>query len=354
MSTKPHITNIVLLARLDESINISSFSKLVNLVYLQNFTLKFGKNNNKKVPYYGIEGAIVATNYDGEARGIREVNNIKSWSSIDLQFHNKNINIKISKNKINLVGLLDVDIADSICSCILEHIKMTEENWSKVRLLSEETKCETIKWVKDNVFRKNIEYPLNIPENIDQHFANLLYFNMLDYDMVSDEYFDKRIKSILYSLNYPIYEKLPTIKSKHIKNSVFNYKLGNGTISLIDTVQKLLKTGLYHPGFHNALSRTKKAKAIIPVETIENMSEFSSNVNTPSFRDEMSPNTENEEEIEDDEDNDIDVDDEKINKYHTFTISQSSSITQNSPTSYTQAIKAYRRLCFDLDFQPML
>ncbi len=236
---------------------------------------------------------------------------------------------------------------------MLEHIKMTEENWSKVRELSKETQLETVNWVKENLYKKIIELPTEIPETVDIHFANLLYYNLRDYDMISDEYFSKRIKDILYNIQEPLYKNVPTIKSKMIKNSVLNYKLGD-RISLIETVQKLLNTGLYRSDFHNAISR--KAKANIPIEIIEKMTDIDdSNIYTPSTREEFSPNSTEPDEDDDYEDEEEDDDDdENKEKFHKFTISQSSSITQTSPTNYTQAIKAYRRLCHDLGFEALL
>ena len=351
MATKPQVTNIVLLGYLTEEIDICRFSKLVNLVYFDNFKIKYGNKNKIKngMPFLGLEGAIISSSYDNESRGVRLKSSIKAFSGVDLQCSGKNIYVKVSKCKLLLMGVLNMKMGDLAFGYLLEHIKMTEENWSKVRMLSKEKQLETINWVKDNLLGKGSFTEL--PDHVDKHFATLLYYNLHDHDMTSEEYFSKRIKDILYNIQKPIYTTLPAIKYKRISNSVLNYKLGQ-QISLIETMQKLLEIGCYKVGFHNAVSRNRKAKATIPIETIENLPDINEiNIITPSTREEFSPiSTETEDDIEDEDDDE----DENKKKVHTFSFSQSSSVTQYSPTNYMQAIKAYKKLCSDLGFESLI
>lgn len=345
MTTKAYVTNIVLLGHLTEDIDICRLSKLISLVYFDNL---FNKSNthNIKINYYGIEGIIVSSNYDNESRGIRKPNNIKSFASFDLQCSNKNVHIKLSKNKITLMGILDTEMVEKAIDYMLLHITMTEENWSKVRYLSNDVIKETILWIKNNYLNyKNKKLPVDFPNNIDSHLANLLYYNLPDYDMTTENYYDKRIEDILNNIKEPIYKNIPTVKKIEVVNRVLNYKLGKDKISLIDTVMKLKEKGNYITVFHNTVNR--KAKFMISVEYINELENYE---NTPIF--DFSPISE-QTNVTEDELQFMEEADEKKPKFHTFFISQSSSVTQYSPTSEFESIKAYRKFCVDLGYIPV-
>jgi hypothetical protein len=326
MTTEASIINIVLLVHLSEEIDISVLSTLINLVYLLN-----KPNNNDKIIYYGVEGAVISANYNNYSRGIRKVNKIKSFASFDLQCSNKNIHVKLSKNKISLMGVLNLEMGSLAINYILSHIKMTEENWSKIRILPLDIYNETILWIKNNYLNdKNKQLPIEFPNNIDKNFAEILYYNLFDYNMISENYYDKRIEEITKIIKTPIYNNIPTINKIEVANRVLNYKLGSKKISLIDTVMKLKEKGYYKTVFHNTIHR--KAKFMLPVKYINE-------------------NDENKQLIDEFEIYESTIDDK--NKYHSFIISQSSSVTQYSPTSELDSIKAYRIFCTDLGYTPV-
>jgi 2C-methyl-D-erythritol 2,4-cyclodiphosphate synthase len=101
-------STITMTATLTSSINIKSVFEILPIVHPRNpdgTKFMHPKNTREKIPYFGVENIIVCVKYINKIRGIRQnkkhMNNV---ISVDLQVYNKNINLKLAKNNLQLTG----------------------------------------------------------------------------------------------------------------------------------------------------------------------------------------------------------------------------------------------------------
>lgn len=308
----PRVTNMVISTTLSENINISAFVNLVALIPLnKEITMEKLKN---KIPYFGIDGAIISIRHDNSCRGLRGKNKIGAFADMDLQCMNKNIHIKISQNKFNAMGILSVEMAERAFDYTLKHIEMTERNWERIRKIPNEIKISTIRWVWEN--QQDLKNP---PEDIDPFMVTMISLQLHE-TPTKEIYFD-RMSKVLMNLT-PIYERRPVHSNIIIHNSVLVYNIG-GPVSLIETAQKLHAHKCYGVKFHNWES--KRVQVVLPIKPVDDIDNISFDENTPRS-DDSTPKIE----------------------AHKFIIRPSGAVTQMSPCSYEESYAACQKLCDDL------
>jgi hypothetical protein len=289
-----------------------------------------------KIPYFGVKNAIVCIKYKGVIRGIRQnkgqMNNVVS---IDLQCCNKNINIKLARQKMQLTGAsseaMGVEAFQAMCDIInnisieLAHISTIEPKIieSTVNFLSENTKHnEILNGIKPLVKSK-------LPKNVDEILLDFLYKYYTECNTHSS--FIDKIYRVL-SFNKLANSKISIVQSR-ISNSVYNYNLGK-EISLLNMTNHLYKKG-FNVSFHNWCNTHLNVS--IPVLNDKSFTPKSKSSTTSSIS-LTTINTEKTEDsdIEEEENNEKE---EKI-KVHRFIIYRGGSVKQTSPTKYEDAIIA--------------
>jgi hypothetical protein len=289
-------------------------------------------NTRNKIPYFGVENAVVCVKYKGKIRGIRQnkgqMNNV---ASIDLQTGNKNVNIKLAKTRVQLTGANSEGMGEKSFKIICSHINLIQSHLHHIRCLSEELRQKTIAWVIQRSFveKNENEYDLkhidmNDIQNeseIDTIFATFLWNFCDDFDE-APEYSEKlsRIIEICYNTELNICDGYVDITDCNVSNSVYNYNIGK-EVSLIGLTRHLSAKG-FSVSFHNWNSTQLK-------------------VSMPIFNDEISEN---------DSDEGTDSTGRTIAtsgtngsnkiKAHRFTVHRKLSIKQTSPTCNAQAMEA--------------
>lgn len=283
------------------------------------------KNIRSKIPFFGIENAIVSAKYKGISKGIRSgqshmMNNVVS---LDLSCMGKNINLKLAKTKIQLTGATSYEMGKHAFEVLCEHVNMIQNNLSYVRSVSNETRKMTEEWVLENVKSSvtlnrlpyiNLD-SIESENSIDKKYAAFLWQYTDDFDSF-DEY-SKKIEWIISKINTDeqIISEQVNIDNINISNSVYNFSLGE-EVSLIQLTKHLIKKG-FSVEFHNW--NASHLKVSIPV--VENGVNVMSNTN-------------------------------KL-KAHRFSVHRNGSVKYTSPTMYEKAMES-RQLFLDalVDYTP--
>jgi hypothetical protein len=348
-------STITMTAGLTSNVNIQLAFELLSVLYPKNSdgtNFIHPKNTRNKIPFFGIENAIVCVKYKGKIRGIRQnegqMNNVVS---IDLQTYSKNVNIKLAKSKVQLTGASSDTMGKRSFEILCEHINMIQEKLTHIRFLNEELRQTTIKWVIEQTNQetlKSIDMGLiSSTEHIDKIFAAFLWQFVDDFGGMSDDeakyyYYEKfkRLIEIIYNVNENVSEGFLSITECNISNSVYNYRIGHDIenpfqgyeytpgdeISLINLTKHLYRKG-FSVSFHNWNSTHLKVS--IPIiddeasETSEESMETSATKNGNKI------------------------------KAHRFTVHRKLSIKQTSPTNHQQAAEAREMFLSGLaDFTP--
>ncbi len=293
-------STITMTASLSSSININiAFEILSVLIPYNPDGTKFihPENTRNKIPYFGVEKAIVCVKYKGKIRGIRQnVGQMNNVVSVDLQVCNKNINLKLARNRVQLTGATSEEMGKSSFEILCSHINMIQNHLDYIRELNANIRNYTMKWIIDNVNMNNdntinkisydyIQSESEKDEMLDFKFASFLYQYTTEYEKFSD-YYNKfsRVLEICFSKENIILEDTTVyvINSK-ISNSVYNYSLNleEKDISLLGLSKFLYQRGFsvdYHPLISTHL------KIVIPLdENNDNDSfEFSEDNNSSS------------------------------------------------------------------------
>jgi hypothetical protein len=300
-----------------------------------------------KIPYFGIKNAIVCIKYKGSIRGIRQnkgqMNNVVS---IDLQCCNKNINIKLARQKMQLTGAssetMGIDSFHIMCDIInnisveLSYISTIDSKTieSTIKFLIENTKHdEIINGIKPFVKSK-------IPKNVDETLLDFL--NKYYTECNTHSGFVDKIYRVL-SFKKIADSKISVVQSR-ISNSVYNYNLGK-EISLLNMTNHLYKKG-FNVSFHNWCNTHLNVS--IPV------------LNDKSFTPKSKSSTTSLATINTEKTEDSDVEEEENNekeekiKVHRFIIYRGGSVKQTSPTKYEDAIASKNSLMKALeDFEDL-
>jgi hypothetical protein len=110
-----------------------------------------------KIPYFGVKNAIVCVKYKGAIRGIRQnkgqMNNV---ISIDLQCCNKNINIKLARQKMQLTGASSEAMGNEAFQAMCDIINNISIELSYFSTLDEEIIKNTVAFLLENT--QNLQY----------------------------------------------------------------------------------------------------------------------------------------------------------------------------------------------------
>jgi hypothetical protein len=294
-----------------------------------------------KIPYFGIKNAIVCVKYKGAIRGIRQnkgqMNNV---ISIDLQCCNKNINIKLARQKMQLTGASSEAMGNEAFDAMCEIVNNLSVQLSYFSTLSEKVTQNTMKFLfehTNNTQLLNTLKPLGkvkIPDNVDEHLLNFL--NAYYDDCTSHSGFVDKIYRVM---NFKkIADSKISVTHSRISNSVYNYSLGK-EISLLSMTNHLYKKG-FNVSFHNWCNTHLNVS--IPVLndksfTPKSKSSTTSTISLSTIHTEHSEEDECNEVVNEEDDNEVVEKEEKI-KVHRFIIYRGGSIKQTSPTKYEDAI----------------
>ena len=337
-------STITMVSRISTVVNIELAYHFLSVMHPRNTDgsrFIHPKSTRDKIPFFGVNGAIVCLKYKGKIRGIRQnesqMNNVVS---VDLQIHNKNVNIKLAKTNLQLTGASSEQMGNDAFSYICGHINMVQTHLNYAKSLNKETLEGTFNWLcetlspsglktppgtpKNAVLKPDIELLNKAPSLIDKNFALFLWQYIDDFDNIED--FISKITSVMNVIRTPeqklVTEEVRVLESR-ISNSVFNYAIKRRA-SLIALSKFLLNKG-FSVGFHTWNSA--QLKVTIPIiDEEEDMDEEGSNeldTSTVSYST-YGNNT------------------KKKIRAHRFSVSgnDNMSVKMTSPSSYVDALEA--------------
>lgn len=345
--------NMVMIGTLSTGIkNLKQVYECLNIHYIDYIVgTKLLGMGRETVPFFGHNGVIIGLKYGTGCRGIlRTKGHLPNLIGVDLQCFDKNINVKISHDSMQLAGAKSEEMGNGAFQLIINHFIMTQNNFNHVFALSDDVKIGLKNWIifncgfvsvnPDNTTSylvKSLEECLKALEHLPDYFDPVAATYLL---MFSAEYSDLSDYSakldLLFSFTEPIFLEVPELTHTKVCNGVYSYSLGK-QLSLIKLSQMLSElkseTGApkYGVSFHNWSAR-KQVKLALPIEA-------GSTTPHSEFGDEDQSSSEDQP--------DVKTHTKKM-PAHRFTISQKGSIKQYSPTPYFNAHRQFSILITDL------
>jgi hypothetical protein len=324
-------STITMTCDLSTNVNIELVFNLISILHPRNpdeSRFIHPKNIRSKIPFFGIDNAIVSAKYKGVSKGIRSGQNhmMNNVVSLDLNCMDKNINLKLARVKMQLTGATSYEMGEYAFNVLCAHINMIQKNLSYIADLDESIKKQTENWVLETV-----ESTMCIPRlpyididlikiasekgECDSTYASFLWQYTDDFDDFESYYKKMNWISETNFGDNKVVDTEVTASNINISNSVYNFRIGE-EMSLIQLTKHLIKKG-FSVEFHNW--NASHLKVSIPV--MENGKNVVSNTN-------------------------------KL-KAHRFSIHRNASVKQTSPTFYKDAISA-RQMFVDaiVDYKP--
>jgi hypothetical protein len=328
--------NVICVSILDSKLNLQQLAELITLAPTS-YVLKSKKNNRTKVPYFGQERVIVGISYDDERRGIRVGGGqLTNLVGIDLQYAGKNIYMKVSRNNIVSMGVLNEDMGMEASRIFLSHLQMVNDIWIYFSSLKQEVKDATQTFVlsmvrgengcvrgfdNDRVVKELKRVENGKVKNVDLKVAK--YLTMFTYDFPNYNDFvykiDRLVNLSLEGENF-CYESAfpPRVSRLEIANSVYNYNLGV-KLPLIHTTRELINLGKYILKYDN-WSDPNTMYIVVLLSSL-------SNYKKEDVEKIFSKNT---------------------IRAHRFQINKCGSVRQTSPTSVNEALDVRNMLLLDI------
>ena len=311
-------SNMVIVTRFNNSINLKATFELLTVLPFD-YKINTKPNNRDKVPYFGVERAIVGIRYKGQNRGIRTgFNSMPNIIALDFQYSEKNIHIKISENTLVIVGVLNEEMGKEASKIILSHIIMVNS------LFSLYTEIENVEKKIKTLFELIIDNDKLFMFDSEEFRNRLLcvkdpkiydffkYLSMFSYEWNTPKLFKTQIKNFLTE-KFKCYDLPPKIVQYEIVNGVYHYNLGL-SVSLINLTKFLTQKG--YPALYNNWDEPNFMYLMIPLFMIEGQNDMK--------------------DIKEDQ---IKTNGKKSIKAHRFRINKSGAIRQTSPSSVSDAEK---------------
>lgn len=311
--------NIVMMGKFNTKISDLQILYECLTIHYVDYTvgMKLEGMGRETVPFFGHNDVIIGLKYGTTERGIkRKKGHLPNLIGVDYQSFNKNFNIKISRESIQLTGAKSEQMGEDVIDNLMIFFNMINEIVIKIIELDCTAKSKILKWINAMFIRNDhllyLDECINL---IDQHFTQdrdiLYYLSTFIVDFSDYKSYIKKIE-YLFSINTPPLMEKIYAEEKYICNGVYSTFL-DANVSLID-LSKYLSTIVvdghqkYITIFHNWNSR-RQLIVIVPIE-------FNS-------------------------------DDRKIHA-HRFRISRKGCIRQYSPTTSDEAIKYHDELVADI------
>lgn len=350
MHSNFNVSNLVMVAKLSNSIlNLDMLFKCM-VIHKVNFTIgdKIIGMGRETVPFFGHNGIIIGLKYGKSSRGIvRPKGHLSNLIGIDIQYNDKNHNLKLGNNKIQLTGAKTEDSGIKVYQLLVEHFKMTNSNITNVIEMKEEVKNSILNWIKDNYVDEIDNTKLKPYESCVEILNKSKYINPKEIQCIKyftsfivefefyEDYVNKLKDIIKYKTSF--ISILPKLTNAKTINGLYTYSLGqkfslNKICQFLGKVRKEDGRLRYGVSFHNWNSKVQ-SKIIAPIDP--NSASTSPNI-IEVFHD-------------DEEDGEDTSSSKKRLPAHRFIIRQNGTVRQYSPTSSEYALQQYLQLVNDFE-----
>jgi hypothetical protein len=240
-ASPPLFSNIVLKTIHNAEINLEVLFNILPVVKLSPDDIKKivspAKDSDEdtlKIEYFNE--LFISVRKFPKARGYRLPCKIKSFLDLDFFFSNRNFHMKVSANKVAIIGGGSLDISERLLKTIYHHLITYNDNWMSFKDLTR----DQINDVSDKFIKQVL--PVDDEE--------LRFYNVLEsiIDRNQEDVME-RLRDINPIMGIPLFKKIPEFTSLLNCNSVFNYRLPE-EICLADKTTLLKKLG-YKVIYHN-------------------------------------------------------------------------------------------------------
>lgn len=157
--------------------------------------VKLQSGSRQRISYFGIEGVFISICYKKVKRGMR-TGAMNNMVSLDIQWGEKNIHLKLSSSSITSVGTKTIEDGQSVFDVVIDHIVQLQEMilFLKKVALDEDKMDRYIDWFIDNTYDEEIglvresQFLQNLEEsNVSDEMEKVVrcfgkYINDFDYD----------------------------------------------------------------------------------------------------------------------------------------------------------------------------
>lgn len=302
-------TTITMKCKLSTTVSMLETYEFIPVMFLKDEDGNFHYQNKDtvvggriKVPFYGINGVVVSVRYNDKSRGVRRGGGqLHNVVAIDLQLHDKNYNLKISRNNIQLTGAAyeenGIEAFKYSCDILME-VREKIENLKKI---SDEEREIILTHALSNYYSLKCSISA-LPSHLEPH-----YDFITDYieDNTAEEFEDK----IRRLYRFPsISSEIVTPHSFTVVNAVFMHRFSQKRVPIILMLMKIAE-------YYQRLKETTPHS----VRVFE-QNQFSKQMNvTVPCR--SAPG-----------------------KIHKFIIYGTGTVRQNSPTNYEESYQIYQEV----------
>ena len=145
------VTTMTIIMPLQGEVNLDKVFPLLEITRIE---LKQNRRQTKKykIPFCGIPGAILSARFKGTIRGIIKSTQTRCFLNaitIDISTEEKNVNIKLSKSKIQMCGATSVGLARKAASYIIDKLYTIQDEIDYINANSVEADrvCDWLKSV---------------------------------------------------------------------------------------------------------------------------------------------------------------------------------------------------------------
>lgn len=285
-ASPPNFSNIVLVTKHNSNLNLSVLFNIVPIVKISPEEIEKSKFNFDQI--------FTSVRKYPKARGWRSESKIKSFLDLDFYYKNNGFHLKVSKDKITIVGGKSSKISEEMIKVIYKHFEYMNDKWVEYKDISDEDKNEIMSL-----------YEANKPLDKDnKHYSFYEYLdNIIDRE---EDDVEDRLRDIFPIVGVPLFERPPVFTNLVNCNLVYNYRLPPPVLVLKDKANKLRDLG-YEVSYDNvAFVKQFIAKWI----------------------------------------------DKEHNDSFTFTIQTIGSIKQNTSSTHERSIEMYEKIVRDLGYKP--
>jgi hypothetical protein len=264
-------SNIIMGCSLSNTLNLEDIFLFSPLLPVDFYYPKNNKSKQDKIPYFGVEGCIIGMRFKNLIRGCREGGCIKNHIFLDLQVCQKNLHVKVSKQKFQVHGCLDENMGKKALLTLLELFTNSYNNMEKFTSLPYKIKKNTTKYAlklfkgDNNTLIQFYDKDINTVENnIDMDSLNYLSSFTSEFNTYDDY---KNHIILMYNHENIIYNKVE-ITTFQIYNNVFKYKIDNWKPTSLIQLCNFFHSKNYKTLYHNWKS-SKSLKVVIELSEEE-------------------------------------------------------------------------------------
>lgn len=131
--------------------------KIVNFIPINHVFDEHGERvkvkpgSRKSIEYFGIDGVFISACRGNIKRGMR-TGAMNNMASLDIQFEEKNIHVKLSSTAITSVGTRGIETGEKVFNAMIENISELQEMIKFLRGIDKDKMEEYIDWFIDNTY----------------------------------------------------------------------------------------------------------------------------------------------------------------------------------------------------------